>query len=72
MADFSGGRAYFPSFIRELPGIYQAIGQDLNSQYTISYYSKNTDRDGQWREIEVRVKGRDDLKLRHRKGYYAR
>lgn len=71
MAEFSGGRSYFPSYINELPGIYQAIGRDLNSQYTISYYSTNSRRDGSWREIKVLVAGRGDLTLRHRGGYYA-
>ena len=71
MAEFSGGQAYFPSFISHLPGIYAAIGKDLSSQYTIAYYPKNAVRDGSWRTIRVRVKGQDDLSIRHRKGYYA-
>ena len=72
MAEITGGQAYFPSFISHLPGIYAAIGRDLSSQYTIAYYSNNKVRDGKWRTIEVAVRGRPDLVIRHRKGYYAR
>jgi VWFA-related protein len=71
MADFSGGQAYFPSFISHLPQIYSAIGKDLSSQYTIAYYPVNRARDGKWRTINIRVKGRPNLAIRHRKGYYA-
>jgi Ca-activated chloride channel family protein len=56
MADFSGGKAYFPSFISHLPEIYNAIGKDLSSQYTIAYYPENKVRDGKWRRIKVKVK----------------
>ena len=72
MAEITGGQAYFPSFISHLPGIYAAIGRDLSSQYTIAYYSSNKIRDGKWRDIKVSVRGRPDLVIRHRKGYYAR
>jgi len=71
MADFSGGRSYFPNAIGQLPGIYRAIGADLSSQYTISFYSTNGNRDGSWRELKVRIKGDPNLELRHRTGYYA-
>lgn len=71
MADFSGGRAYFPSFISHLPRIYSAIGQDLRSQYTIAYYPKNKVKDGKWRTINVSVKNKPQLVVRHRKGYFA-
>ena len=71
MAEFSGGQAYFPSFINHLPQIYDSIGKDLTSQYTLSYYPKNKVRDGKWRSIKVRIKNRPDLLVRHRKGYFA-
>ena len=72
MADFSGGKAYFPSFISHLPEIYSAIGKDLSSQYTIAYYPENKIRDGKWRRITVRVRNRPDLIIRNRKGYFAK
>lgn len=71
MADFSGGQAYFPTFISHLPQIYAAIGRDLSSQYTLAYYPKNKVRDGTWRTITVSVKNRPGLTVRHRKGYFA-
>ena len=71
LAEITGGQGYFPSFISHLPGIYAAIGKDLNSQYTIAYYPSNKVRDGKWRSISVRIKGNPNVVVRHRKGYYA-
>jgi Ca-activated chloride channel family protein len=71
LAEITGGQAYFPSFISHLPGVYAAIGQDLSSQYTIAYYPANKVRDGKWRNLTVRVAGKPELNVRHRKGYYA-
>jgi VWFA-related protein len=61
---------FYPSTIAELPKIYDQIAQELASQYTIGYTSKNTLRNGAWRRISVRVK-RPGLTARTRQGYYA-
>ncbi len=71
LAEITGGQAYFPSFISHLPEIYAAIGRDLSSQYTIAYYPTSGVRNGRWREIAVSVRGRPDLTIRHRRGYFA-
>lgn len=67
MAEFSGGQAYFPSYISHLQQIYAAIGQDLNSQYKLGYYTSLNACRGAWRSLTVCIKG----KVRHRNGYYA-
>jgi Ca-activated chloride channel family protein len=66
----TGGRAFFPTSIVELPKIYDQISEELASQYTIAYTSKNNLRNGAWRRIVVRV-NRPGLAARTRQGYYG-
>jgi Ca-activated chloride channel family protein len=66
----TGGRAFFPSQVSELPGIYSQIADELSSQYTVGYTSKNNKRDGAWRRIVVRV-NRPGLTGRTKQGYFA-
>jgi Ca-activated chloride channel family protein len=66
----TGGRAYFPSDARDLPKIYQAIWDELASQYSIAYSSSNPKRDGAWRRIQVRLQ-RPDVTARTKQGYYG-
>jgi Ca-activated chloride channel family protein len=67
----TGGRAFFPSSVQDLPKIYQQISDELSSQYAIAYTSKNPLRNGAWRRITVRVPTRQGLVARTRQGYYA-
>ena len=66
----TGGRAFYPGSVAELPKIYELIAQELSSQYAIGYVSKNTARNGAWRKLSVRV-NRPGLIGRTRQGYYA-
>ncbi|HSC29570.1 MAG TPA: VWA domain-containing protein [Vicinamibacterales bacterium] len=70
LSNETGGRAFFPSSVSELPTIYQQIAQELASQYTMAYTSKNTMRNGAWRTIVVRPT-RQGLIARTRRGYYG-
>jgi VWFA-related protein len=67
----TGGAAFFPSDIGELNKSFDQIQDELHSQYRLAYVPTNTNRDGQWRRIEVKIKERDDLVVRTRQGYYA-
>jgi Ca-activated chloride channel family protein len=66
----TGGRAFYPGSITELPKIYEQIAHELSSQYSIGYVSKNATRNGAWRRINVRVT-RPGFAARTRQGYYA-
>jgi len=66
----TGGRAFYPNTVSELPKIYELIAQELSSQYAIGYVSKNAARNGAWRKLSVRVT-RQGLIGRTRQGYYA-
>ena len=42
LAQETGGRAFFPAKIEELNGVYAQIADELASQYTLGYTSKNS------------------------------
>jgi Ca-activated chloride channel family protein len=69
-AQETGGRAFFPSQVSDLAGIYGQIGDELSSQYTVGYTSKNLRRDGAWRRIVVRV-ARPNVTARTKQGYFG-
>lgn len=66
----TGGRAFFPLSVEELPAIYTLIASELSSQYTVGYTSKNARRDGSWRRVVVRL-ARPNTIARTKQGYYA-
>ena len=66
----TGGRAFFPNHINELNSVYGQISEELSSQYTVGYSSRNPKRDGAWRRVVVRV-GRPNSIARTKQGYFA-
>ena len=55
----------------DLRGTFAEIARELASQYSIGYYPTGSKRDGKFRKVKVRTKD-PDLRVRTRKGYYAR
>src|SRR6266550_4725602 len=55
LAAETGGRAFFPQSITELPQIANEIVRDLRTQYVISYDPTNKAHDGSYRAIKVLV-----------------
>jgi Ca-activated chloride channel homolog len=70
LAQETGGRAFFPTRVEDLTGVYAQIADELSSQYTIGYTSKNQQRNGAWRRVIVQVT-RPNATPRTKKGYYA-
>jgi Ca-activated chloride channel family protein len=66
----TGGRAFFPTQVADLNGIYGQIADELSSQYTVGYTSKNPKRDGAWRRVVVRT-ARPSTSARTKQGYFA-
>ncbi|HKY20970.1 MAG TPA: VWA domain-containing protein [Vicinamibacterales bacterium] len=66
----TGGRAFFPADIKSLAAVYGQIYDELASQYTIGYSSRNSKRDGAWRRIVVRA-SRPNVTARTKQGYFA-
>ncbi|HEX5885478.1 MAG TPA: VWA domain-containing protein [Pyrinomonadaceae bacterium] len=55
LASETGGRAFFPDSIAELPQIANEIIRDLRTQYVIAYNPTNKTPDGTFRAIKVTV-----------------
>jgi Ca-activated chloride channel family protein len=70
LAQETGGRSFFPNQVADLNKIYGDISDELSSQYTVGYTSKNGRRDGSWRRLVVRVNGRQAT-ARTKLGYFA-
>lgn len=70
LAQTTGARAFFVDNEVQLPGIYTQIADELASQYTIGYVSRNPRRDGAWRQIAIRV-SEPGVVARTKAGYYV-
>lgn len=70
LAQETGGRAFFVQKAEELTGVYGQIADELSSQYSLGYASKNGRRDGGWRKVSVQV-SRANSVTRTRRGYYG-
>ena len=66
----TGGRAFFPNQLSDLAKVYGQISDELSSQYTVGYTSRNPRRDGAWRRVVVRVNGERRI-ARTKQGYFA-
>ena len=67
----TGGQVHFPNSVSELDTVYDRIAEELRTQYSLGYVSNNSQRNGKWRRIVVRVPSREGLQVRHKLGYYA-
>jgi Ca-activated chloride channel family protein len=70
LAQQTGGRAFFPTRIEDLAGVYAQIADELANQYVVGFVSKKTRRDGAWRRLIVRV-DREGTTARTRPGYFG-
>jgi Ca-activated chloride channel family protein len=66
----TGGKAFFPSSLDDLDGVFDQVARELRTLYGVAYVPSNPERDGGWRRINVRTL-RPNLLVRHRTGYYA-
>jgi Ca-activated chloride channel homolog len=67
----TGGSAFFPFKVEELEQSFQDIANALRHQYNISYRPEPLVADGLFHPIDLRVKGRKDIVIHARRGYYA-
>lgn len=75
LAGETGGRAFFPNSVAELPAIAEEITRDLRTQYVVSYNPTNKAHDGSYRAVRVAVadaSGRDKRIAITRPGYMAK
>ena len=67
----TGGQAFFPFKVEDLVQSFENIYHELRHQYIISYRPDPLVTDGQFHAIDLRVRGRKDVIVHARKGYYA-
>ena len=67
----TGGHAFFPFRVEDLEQSFENIANELRHQYDISYRPEPLKTDGLFHPVDVRVRGRKDLVVHVRKGYYA-
>jgi Ca-activated chloride channel family protein len=70
LAEDTGGQAIYPFKTEELEDSFRQINQELRSQYSLGYLSRNEKRDGTYRKVEIKV-AEKGLRLNYRRGYYA-
>lgn len=71
MSERTGGVTFFPFKASDLAQSFENIANELRSQYNILYRPEPIKTDGQWHPVQIRVKGRKDLVVRARPGYFA-
>jgi VWFA-related protein len=72
LADGSAGRTLYPKTIEEIVPLYQQIGREIATSYTIGYVSSNAEKNGSFRQIEVRTKDGRFRVTQSRTGYNAK
>lgn len=55
LASETGGRAFFPQSLSEVPQVAKEIVRDLRTQYVVSYDPTNKAHDGTYRAIKVSI-----------------
>jgi Ca-activated chloride channel homolog len=71
-AEQTGGVSFFPFEAKDLNQSFENIANELRHQYNLFYRPEPLKNDGQYHAVQIRVRGRKDLIVRARKGYYAR
>jgi Ca-activated chloride channel family protein len=69
LAEETGGEAFFPKGVEELPAVYDRIAELLRSQYLLWYRSQSDKPPEEFREIRVEV-AESGLEVQTIRGYY--
>ena len=70
VAEYTGGRAFFPTDEKEMSRAFDRIQDELHRQYRVVYFPEDHEDRSNWHEIEVRMSKRKNLVVRTRLGYY--
>jgi VWFA-related protein len=71
-AEQTGGASFFPFQAKDLNQSFENIANELRHQYNLFYRPEPLKNDGQYHQVQIKVRNRKDLLIRARKGYYAR
>jgi Ca-activated chloride channel family protein len=70
-ASETGGQAFFPFKAQDLNQSFENIANELRHQYNVFYRPEPFKADGLYHNVDIKVRGRKDILVRARKGYYA-
>ncbi len=71
IADATGGQAFFPYKLGDMPADFSQIQNELRSQYALAYKPMDLSPNGQYHSIEILAENHKNYRVRARKGYYA-
>ena len=71
IAEYTGGRAFFPRSEKEMGTAFDRIRDELHRQYRMAYVPQDIEGERGWRNIEVRMTSRKNLVVRTRLGYHS-
>ncbi|HUQ31087.1 MAG TPA: VWA domain-containing protein [Pyrinomonadaceae bacterium] len=76
LSERTGGRAYFPKKVKDLHAVFEEIGQELRSQYLVSYSSTGVKAPDKMRKIKIELVNpelrKQGLQLSYQQGYFTR
>ena len=72
ITEVSAGRVLFPQSIDDIVPLYEQIGRELGTSYSLGYVSSNEAGIGDYRHIEVRTRRDTHQLTQSRPGYYAK
>ena len=71
-AEQTGGVSFFPFQAKDLNQSFENVANELRHQYNLFYRPEPLKADGLYHQVQIKVRGRKDLVVRARRGYYAR
>ena len=69
LAEYTGGRVFFPTRIEDIVSLYEEIGRSLGASYSLGYVSTNRSLDSHYRSITVEVSRAGHRVTQSRTGY---
>jgi VWFA-related protein len=74
MAERTGGRAFFPKRLDELPAIFGQIDQELRSQYVLTFRAGQSKAKTGYRKLKIEITNRarkkEKIQLAYKRGYF--
>ena len=70
VAEYTGGRAFFPEDDEDMRDAFDDIAEELHQQYRMAYFPLGSDDVDGWRDIDVSMTSRRGLIVRTRLGYH--
>jgi Ca-activated chloride channel family protein len=69
----TGGKFYYASSLTQLDEAFRRISDELRTQYMLAYYPAKRLADSDFRRLDIKIDApnADELRARHRTGYYT-